>query len=127
MNWGSIRKFLREAFSENGVPSSSRILSAWLSFSSMALIWFIVRHAFYIDDREKLITWVGGIPAIVYALAAFAVSPYGLTKLTGMWRRKDDDKDDADKASETQAKIEEKVEKVVEKVEEKVGKKGRKG
>lgn len=115
-----VKDFIKAAFSENGTPSSSRILSAWLSFSSMALIWFMVRHAFYIEDREKLITWVGGIPAIVYSLAAFAVSPYGFTKIAGIFKKKDDDK--GDEADEQKEKIEAVVEKVVEK-----GKSGKKG
>ena len=91
-----ILRFLKSAFSDQGQPSSARILSAWLSVSSMALIWFIVRHVFYVDDREKLITWVGGLPAIIYALAAFAVSPFGIGKIAGIWdkqkrKRKDSD------------------------------------
>lgn len=89
MCWQSVKEFFVKAFSENGEPSSSRLLSAWLSISSMALISFMVRHAFYINDPAKLMVWVGGIPAIIYALAAFAVSPYGLTKIAGIWRKDD--------------------------------------
>jgi len=85
-------RFIARAFSENGEPSSARILSGWLSVSSMALIWFIVRHAFYTDNQEKLMTWVGGLPAIIYALAAFAISPFGLAKISSIWN-KDKDKD----------------------------------
>jgi len=96
--WSGIKTFVKAAFSENGVPSSSRILSAWLSVSSMTLIWWMVRHAMLIDDDAKLLTWVGGIPAIIYALATFSVSPYGFTKIAGMFKRKDadDKKDDTD-------------------------------
>lgn len=84
-----IIKFIAAAFSEKGEPSSARILSAWLSLSSMALIWFMIRHAFYTDNPEKLITWVGGLPAIIYALAAFAISPLGLAKISSIWNKKD--------------------------------------
>jgi hypothetical protein len=89
-----IIRFLARAFSENGEPSSARILSGWLSISSMALIWFIVRHAFYMNDFAKLEVWIGGLPAIIYALAAFAISPFGLAKISSIWKK--DDKDKAD-------------------------------
>jgi hypothetical protein len=89
-----IIKFFAAAFSENGEPSSARILSGWLSVSSMALIWFMVRHAFYTNDFSKLEVWVGGMPAIIYALAAFAISPFGLAKISSIWKK--DDKDKAD-------------------------------
>jgi hypothetical protein len=85
--------FLARAFSENGEPSSSRILSAWLSVSSMALIWFIVRHMQGLPV-EKLQAWVGGLPLIIGSLATFAVSPYGVTKVTGMFRKAAPKKDE---------------------------------
>src|SRR5271166_4819707 len=85
-------RFLARAFSEKGEPSSTRILSGWLSVSSMALIWFIVRHAFYMNDFAKLEVWIGGLPAIMYALASFAISPFGLAKISSIWN-KDKDKD----------------------------------
>jgi len=96
MNWQPIKSFLVSAFSENGSPSSARILSFWLSLSSMALIWYCVRHAMQLD-KEAAMVWVGGLPALVYALAAFAVSPYGLAKITGIWN-KDAKSDDQPKS-----------------------------
>ena len=90
--------FIARAFSEKGEPSSARILSGWLCVSSMALIWFMVRHIFYTDNLEKLITWVGGMPAIIYALAAFAISPFGLAKISSIWNKdKAEDKTDPTK------------------------------
>ena len=87
MNWDRFKDFIEKAFSENGTPSSSRILSCWLSVSSMALIWFIVRHAFYACDAAALNAWLTALPYIILALASFAVSPYGLTKLAGIWKK----------------------------------------
>lgn len=81
--------FLGQAYSENGQPSSSRIVSSWLSISSMALIWWMVRHAMELQDPVKLATWIGSLPGIIYALATFAISPYGVTKVTGIWANKD--------------------------------------
>ena len=72
--------FLVRAFSERGEPSSARMISGWLSVSSMACIWFIVRHCFYISDTMKLQQWLAALPYIIASLAAFSVSPYGVAK-----------------------------------------------
>lgn len=81
INWAGMKDFGKQAFSENGSPSSSRLISAWLSVSSMALIWWCVKHAMNLQDNAKIITWVSGIPQIIYALAAFTVAPYGVNQL----------------------------------------------
>lgn len=92
MNWKPIVEFVAKAFSEKGEPSSSRIIGAWLSLSSMALIWFMVRHAFYLEDPAKLLSWIGGIPAIILALATFSVSPYGMNRIGQMFKKDGDGK-----------------------------------
>lgn len=79
MSWHGFKKFVIKAFSENGQPSSARVISGWLSVSSMALIWWCARHAMQLD-KESAMVWVGGLPALVYSLAAFAISPYGVAK-----------------------------------------------
>jgi len=81
MNWSEAKQFVFQAFSENGSPSSSRIISAWLSVSSMALVWWCIRHAMSLQDPVKISAWVSGLPQIILALAAFAVSPYGVNQL----------------------------------------------
>ena len=78
--------WLGRAFSDENGPSSSRVISAWLSVSSMALIWWMAKHAMS-QPVEKLQVWVGGLPLIIGALATFAVSPYGVAKLTGMFSK----------------------------------------
>ena len=83
---GKVWSWLGKAFSDEHGPSSSRVISAWLSVSSMALIWFIAKHAMG-QPVEKLQVWVGGLPLIIGALATFAVSPYGVAKLTGMFNK----------------------------------------
>jgi hypothetical protein len=80
MTWAGFTAFLKSAFSENGSPSSSRIISAWLSLSSMALIWFCARHAMKLDSQAAMV-WVGGLPSIIYALGAFTVAPYTIAKV----------------------------------------------
>jgi hypothetical protein len=83
----TFKEFILAAFSDNGQPSSARILGAWLSVSSMALIWFMVRHAFYLEDNARLQTWIGGLPLIIGALATFAISPYGVSKIASMFKK----------------------------------------
>jgi hypothetical protein len=86
MSWQGFKSFVIAAFSEQGVPSASRVISGWLCISSMALIWFCVRHAMTLD-KEAAMIWVGGLPAIIYALAAFTFSPYGVNQLSKLLRR----------------------------------------
>lgn len=88
--------FLARAFSENGEPSSSRLISGWLSVSSMGLIWFVIRHMMA-QPVEKLQVWIGGLPLVIGSLATFAVSPYGVTKLTGMFKKDKDEHSDSPK------------------------------
>jgi hypothetical protein len=83
---GNFVEFTKQAFMDKGVPSSSRIISAWLSVSSMALIWFIAKHAMG-QPPEKLQVWIGGLPGIILALATFATSPYGVNRVTEMFKK----------------------------------------
>lgn len=78
--------FIKDAFCDNGSPSSSRLLSTWLSVSSMALIWFIVRHMMFLPVAS-LQVWIGGLPMVIGALATFAASPYGINRLSGMFKK----------------------------------------
>ena len=89
MSWIGFKTFMVAAFSENGSPSSSRILSAWLSVASMSLITWSIKHMMW-APLDKLQVWIGGMPLIIGALATFAVSPYGVAKITGMFKKGDD-------------------------------------
>lgn len=93
MTVSGLISFVKAAFSENGVPSSSRLLNGWLSVSSMALIWWMVRHTMALEDPVKLQQWIGGLPLIIGALATFAVSPYGVNQLSKMFKKDDPPKD----------------------------------
>jgi hypothetical protein len=89
---GKFVSFIKGALSDGGAPSSSRILSSWISVSSMALIWFIVRHMMTLPVAT-LQVWMGGLPMIIGALATFAASPYGINRLSNMFKKdKDEDK-----------------------------------
>ena len=78
-------ELLAKAFSDNGQPSSSRIISAWLSVSSMSLIWFIAHHMLSqpVDKSYK-----DGNPSTGYgALATFSTAPYGISRLSTMFNK----------------------------------------
>jgi hypothetical protein len=88
MDFSKVWTWLGKAFSENDQPSSSRIVSAWLSVSSMALIWWIVKHM-QSQPVDKLSVWMGNLPLVIGALATFSTAPYGIGKITGMFKRID--------------------------------------
>lgn len=89
----SFFSYLKQSFSDNGTPSSSRLISGWLSVSSMALIWYIVRHAMY-SRLEIAQAWIGGLPYIIGALAGFTVAPYGVNTVGNLFKK--DDKKEGD-------------------------------
>jgi hypothetical protein len=82
-------RFAKDALSENGVPSSARLISALLSLACMGLLWFIVFHMMR-QTADKLALWVSNLPLIIGALATFSVSPYGVSKIAGIWDKKVD-------------------------------------
>lgn len=88
MDLGKVWTWLGKAFSENDQPSSSRVISAWLSVSSMALLWFIFRHMMS-QPADKLAVWMGNMPLVIGALATFSTAPYGIGKIAGMFKRGD--------------------------------------
>ena len=88
MNLSKVWSFISQAYSENGVPSSSRITSSWLSFSSMALLWFIFRHMMG-QPVDKLAVWMGNLPMVIGALATFSTAPYGIGKIASVFKRDD--------------------------------------
>jgi hypothetical protein len=91
VDFGKIWSWIGKAFSENDQPSSSRIISAWLSVSSMSLIWWTFHHMMS-QPVDKLQVWMGNLPLVIGSLATFSTAPYGIGKLAGMFK-KDDHKD----------------------------------
>jgi peptidoglycan biosynthesis protein MviN/MurJ (putative lipid II flippase) len=81
--------WLGKAFSDEHGPSSSRIISAWLSVSSMSLIWWISHHMMQ-QPVDKLAVWMGNLPMLVGSLATFSTAPYGIGKLAGMFKKAGD-------------------------------------
>lgn len=93
MDFSKVWAWLGKAFSENGQPSSSRIVSAWLSASSMSLLWFIFHHMMG-QPVDKLAVWMGNLPMVIGALATFSTAPYGIGKIMGAFKRDDHKGDD---------------------------------
>ena len=93
MDLGKVWSWLGRAFSDEHGPSSSRIISAWLSVSSMALIWWTFRHM-QSQPVDKLAVWMGNLPLVIGALATFSTAPYGIGKIAGMFK-KEEPKDDS--------------------------------
>lgn len=89
MNISKVSSFIARAFSDQYGPSSSRIISAWLSVSSMALIWFISRHMMS-QPADKLQVWAANFPMIIGALATFSTAPYGIGRLSEMFKKTGD-------------------------------------
>ena len=81
--------WLGKAFSDEHGPSSSRIISAWLSVSSMSLLWWIIRHM-QTQPVDKLSVWMGNLPMLVGALATFSTAPYGIGRLSEMFKKTGD-------------------------------------
>src|SRR5258708_17404795 len=75
----SLRTFIKDMLSDNGVPSASRVLTVVLSVWSMALIAWCVKHMMNLGDGQ-LQAWITGLPYIIGALAFFAASPYAINR-----------------------------------------------
>lgn len=89
MGLSKVWSWLGRAFSDEHGPSSSRIVSAWLSVSSMALIWFCVKHMMS-QPVDKLSVWAANLPLLVGALATFSTAPYGIGRLSEMFKKTGD-------------------------------------
>jgi len=89
MNLSKVWAWLGRAFSDEHGPSSSRIVSAWLSVSSMALIWWIARHSMS-QPVDKLSIWLSNLPLIIGALATFSTAPYGIGRISEMFKKTGD-------------------------------------
>lgn len=81
MSWADAKDFVRQMLSEKGEPSSARVLTVILHLWSMGLIAWCVKHMMHLP-ADQLSVWVNGLPWIIGALAAFAASPYAISKGT---------------------------------------------
>jgi hypothetical protein len=66
-----MREFLKQAFTDGGTPSSSRLLSAFCTIASIGWITHIVAHTHAMPD----VATIGGA-------TAFSVAHYSANRLT---------------------------------------------
>ncbi|HWR15185.1 MAG TPA: hypothetical protein VN577_10170 [Terriglobales bacterium] len=86
-----IKQFVQGVFSDNGAPSSSRVVSFILSMGSLLILAVLFRHLMC-QPADKLAVWLPNLPYIIGALAVFSQSPYGVNRIGDWLLRKKDNK-----------------------------------
>lgn len=74
-----VREFLKGAFSDNGTPSSSRLLTAMTTLSAIVALLAVVFKTWHLPDGMAL-TGLGG----------FAASPYAVNRASKMFGKDQD-------------------------------------
>lgn len=72
-------EFLRKALSENGVPSSSRLLAAAHSLAAIFCLVYVTLKNHVIPDGT-----------VTAGLGAFATAPYAVNRVSSMFQKKSD-------------------------------------
>lgn len=75
--------FVKKAFSDNGQPSSSRLLSIPHSAAAIFALLYVVIHTHQLPDGTA-----------TAGLGAFATAPYAVNRVSNMFQKKDDQKED---------------------------------
>lgn len=75
--------FIREVFSDDGAPSSSRILTFILSLASLGIVVGVMYHVCHIVDASTLGLWLTALPSIIMALIGLSAAPYAINRGTG--------------------------------------------
>lgn len=77
-----VLKFIGGLFSDNGSPSSSRVLTFILAVFDMIVIWGIFRYLKTVHDPMLVASWMGNLPMVIGALTALAALPYTVNRGT---------------------------------------------
>lgn len=80
------KQFLQGLYTDNGSPSSSRVLSAVLSIGCLVIIAVLFRYLLNVD-AARLAVWLPNAPYVIVALAVFAQSPYGMNRFSSMFKQ----------------------------------------
>lgn len=75
--------FFRDVYSDNGRPSSSRVLTSYLAIISSVLLWKVFDHIIKLTDQAMTVAWLGSLPLIISALVLFFTAPYGVNVGSG--------------------------------------------
>lgn len=75
--------FLKGVYSDNGNPSSSRVLTCILALVSCKILVSVFNHVITLTDTTALVSWLGALPLIISALVLFFTAPYGVNVGSG--------------------------------------------
>lgn len=76
-------RFLHDAFSDNGHPSSTRLLMAFFSIFTVGVLGYIFQHLVKLsnDSNATILTiWLSNLPLIITALCALIALPYTVSR-----------------------------------------------
>jgi hypothetical protein len=76
-------KWLSAAFSDNGNPSSTRLLMGFFSLFTVGIIWKILSHLLKLSEASNgviLAIWLSNLPLIITALCALIALPYSVSR-----------------------------------------------
>lgn len=71
------------AFSDNGSPSSTRLLMGFFSLFTCAILWRILSHLLKVSNDNNvtaLTVWLSNLPLIITALCALIALPYSVSR-----------------------------------------------
>lgn len=74
-----MKEFIKGLFSDNGFPSSARVLTFILSLGTLAVVLYITWHLKHVDSVTLQI-WLANLPYLIGALTAFSAWPYAINK-----------------------------------------------
>jgi len=72
--------FLRQAYSDDGTPSSSRLLTSFLALVCSGVLVLVADHLVRITDNAQLAIWLSNLPYVIGALVFFFTAPYGVNR-----------------------------------------------
>ena len=78
----SLLNWIRELLSDNGDPSSTRVLMFIFSFFTMHLIWRCFYHIYQLTDLAIIGIWLANMPLLITSCMGLISLPYALSKGT---------------------------------------------
>ena len=75
--------FIRGVFSDQGEPSSSRILTFVLAIAVVVFLGGVFRHICRLTDATQLGLFLSNLPLIIGALIGLMAAPYTINKASG--------------------------------------------
>ena len=75
--------YWKRVFSDDGEPSSSRILTVILSCGSLGLLTAIITHLIRLHDPAQLSLWLTAMPGLILGLVGMSAAPYATNRASG--------------------------------------------